>query len=164
MKIHFVWSIAAAALLVPSVASAQLSGPASGPAASATEAEVKTVALALRGDREQLMKMKPTAGQVAQIVATPEDAARLTAYVEKLFASIPRSGLAPSSPEQTEVLVSADLPGGYDRIRSKLKPGIAIYGFKYVAPGQTSGMAFDGLIKVDGQWVIIPKLWRAFAE
>ena len=95
---------------------------------------------------------------------TPDDAAKITAYVEKLFASVSEEGLIPSSPDQTDVIVNLDLPGGYNRIKGRLKPDVRIYGFKYVAPGQSIGMAYDGLIKVGDDWILIPKLWRAFSE
>jgi hypothetical protein len=60
--------------------------------------------------------------------------------------------------------VNLDLPGGYERIKGRLKPGVTVYGFKYVVPGQTTGMAYDWLIKVGNDWILIPKLWRAFAD
>lgn len=54
-----------------------------------------------------------------------------------------------------------DFPGGYKNIVDKIKPGIKIYRFKFVAPGEKSGMAFDGLVKVNQKWVIFPKPWKA---
>ncbi len=145
--------------------SAQISQPSVGAAPAAPpKDEIKAIAVALRGNKAALMKLKPTTAQVAQIVNTPEDAAKLNAYVEKLYASISQEGLTSSSPDQTDVFVSVDLPGGYERIKSRLKPGVTVYGFKYVVPGQTTGMAYDGLIKLDGGWILIPKMWRAFSE
>ncbi|MEZ4223933.1 MAG: hypothetical protein R3B13_23485 [Polyangiaceae bacterium] len=52
-------------------------------------------------------------------------------------------------------------PGGYEKVAGAMKPGITIYCFKFVEPGQDLGMAFDGLTHVNGHWVIIPKPWRA---
>ncbi|MBS0661167.1 MAG: hypothetical protein JSR82_23350 [Verrucomicrobia bacterium] len=124
--------------------------------------EVTDIATKLRGGgKDALMKYKPTAAQIEKIAATPDDAKALTAYVESMFASIPANGLA-AKDGQTEIIVSNELPGGYARTTSKFKPGVAIYAFKFVKPGETLGMAFDGLMKVDGAWVMIPKAWRAF--
>jgi hypothetical protein len=55
---------------------------------------------------------------------------------------------------------AADFPGGWKQVADKLKPGIHIYRFKFVEPGKDSGMAFDGLVHVNGNWRIVPKPWR----
>lgn len=126
--------------------------------------EITDIAVKLRGGgKDALMKFKPTAAQIEKIAATPDDAKALTAYVESMFASIPKDGLA-AKEGQTEVLVSNELPGGYTRTANKFKPGTAIYAFKFVKPGETLGMAFDGLMRVDGAWIMIPKAWRAFGQ
>jgi hypothetical protein len=52
-------------------------------------------------------------------------------------------------------------PGGYGQVAEHIKPGNRICRFKFVKPGETSGMAFDGLIYVNGNWKIMPKPWRA---
>jgi hypothetical protein len=51
-------------------------------------------------------------------------------------------------------------PGGWKDGASHLQPGLRFYAFKFVEPGQTLGMAFDGLVKVNGQWRIFPKAWK----
>ena len=56
---------------------------------------------------------------------------------------------------------AADFPGGWKEVAPKLKPGLKIYRFKFVEPGKDLGMAFDGLIYVNGNWRIFPKPWRA---
>ena len=136
------------------------------------EDEVKKLAESLRGNKEALMKLKPTARQIAEIAANDEDAKALSAYVEQLFASIPAAGIN-WKPGQTEILVYSgqigetsedSLPGGYTRYAAHFKNGVAIYGFKYVVPGETAGMAFDGLVKLGEGWVMIPKAWHAFEK
>lgn len=52
-------------------------------------------------------------------------------------------------------------PGGYKKIADKLKPDVVFYRFKFTKPGETIGMAFDGLVYVNGHWTIFPKPWRA---
>jgi hypothetical protein len=56
---------------------------------------------------------------------------------------------------------AADLPGGWKQVADKLKPGLRLYQFKFVEPGKDSGMAYDGLVHVNGNWRIAPKPWRA---
>jgi hypothetical protein len=56
---------------------------------------------------------------------------------------------------------AADFPGGYKKVADKLQPGLTLYRFKFVKPGEDLGMAFDGLVFVNGHWVLIPKPWRA---
>jgi hypothetical protein len=51
-------------------------------------------------------------------------------------------------------------PGGYQQATKHIRPGITIYRFKFVKPGSTLGMAFDGLVFINGHWVIFPKPWR----
>lgn len=138
---------------------------------SGSEDEVKKLAEGLRGNKEALMKLKPTAGQIVQIAANDEDAKALSAYVEQQFANIPATGINVKG-GQSEILVTSgvmpadlySLPGGYAQQAAHFKKGVAIFGFQYVAPGETSGMAFDGLVKLGKEWVMIPKAWRAFAK
>jgi len=56
---------------------------------------------------------------------------------------------------------AAEFPGGWKEVGAQLKPGVTIYRFKFVEPGQDLGMAFDGLAHVNGNWRIFPKPWRA---
>jgi hypothetical protein len=79
------------------------------------------------------------------------------------------------NPGQTEVLVrsagvedlktgqgsAGDCPGGYKDAAPHMKAGVTVYCFKFVEPGKTLGMAYDGLVHVNGHWVIFPKPWRA---
>jgi hypothetical protein len=55
---------------------------------------------------------------------------------------------------------AAEFPGGYKDVAAQLKPGVKIYRFKFVEPGQDLGMAYDGLVSVNGNWRIFPKPWR----
>jgi hypothetical protein len=55
---------------------------------------------------------------------------------------------------------SSEFPGGYAKVASKLKPGLVFYRFKFVEPGKKLGMAYDGLVYVNGHWAIFPKPWR----
>jgi hypothetical protein len=77
-------------------------------------------------------------------------------------------------PDQTEVLLwsatsdelkagtgnAGKFPGGYKQVAQSLQPGLTLYLFKFVRPGADLGMAFDGLVFVNGHFVIFPKPWR----
>lgn len=52
-------------------------------------------------------------------------------------------------------------PSGYREIADQIKSQGAIYRFKFVKPGETSGSSFDGLVDINGHWVIFPKPWKA---
>jgi hypothetical protein len=55
---------------------------------------------------------------------------------------------------------ASEFPGGYKEVAPQLKPGVKIYGFRFVEPGESLGMAYDGLVHVNGHWRIFPKPWR----
>ncbi|HSN27691.1 MAG TPA: hypothetical protein VLT45_15470 [Kofleriaceae bacterium] len=56
--------------------------------------------------------------------------------------------------------VEMDFPGGYQKVKEDFKPGLTVYRWKYTKPGETLGMAYDGLIYVNGHWAWFPKPWR----
>lgn len=56
--------------------------------------------------------------------------------------------------------VEMDFPGGYQKVKDDFKPGLTVYRWKYTKPGETLGMAYDGLIYVNGHWAWFPKPWR----
>ena len=133
---------------------------------------------------EELMKTSDRGAMVAKMKPTKADLEALfdtsaietmTAYVDKIYGGIGELGM---KPEQTEVLFNVattedfanatdaakKFPGGYARLAPKLKPGVTWYAWKYVKPGETLGMAFDGLAHINGRWVWIPKPFRAISE
>ncbi|MFW5738905.1 MAG: hypothetical protein ACOC1F_00920 [Myxococcota bacterium] len=56
---------------------------------------------------------------------------------------------------------SSDFPGGYKKVADKLEPGLTFYRFKFVKPDDKHGMTYDGLVFVNGHWVIVSKPYRA---
>lgn len=140
--------------------------PSPADAASASpEAEIKKLAAQLSNDTSLLAGMRPSAAEIKEIAADAESAQTLQKYVETVYGKLGGIGSL-AKPGQTEILVNQGdgLPGGYKKYASHFRPGLAIYGFEYVAPGETAGMAYDGLIKLNGRWVMIPKAWRAFDQ
>jgi hypothetical protein len=55
---------------------------------------------------------------------------------------------------------ATDFPEGWKQVAAQLKPGVKIYKFKFVEPGKATGMAYEGLAHVNGNWRIFPKPWR----
>lgn len=133
--------------------------------ASDFEAEVRTIAETLRQDLGNATRWKPTTSQINSISATKADADKLRAYVKSVYADL-LPGEPAAAEDQTEILVRGpdlgELAGGYRNKKRHFRPGIAIYGFKFVEPGKDTGMVYDGLIHVNGEWIFIPKAWRAF--
>ena len=60
--------------------------------------------------------------------------------------------------------VAGWFPGGYREVTRYLRRGFPIVRFKLVKPGNTLGLAFDGLVRVNGRWVFMPKPWRAISK
>lgn len=135
------------------------------PAAADEEAEVKAIAKAVRGNKEELLKLKPTRAQLADIAVSAEATQKLETYVKGLFAELPEGGLEADEDETKIVVFSGDdLPGGYRQHADNLNKDVKVYGFEFLSPGKDAGTSCDGLIKVRGKWILVPKLWRAFAE
>ena len=83
-----------------------------------------------------------------------------------------------AKPGQTEVKISSatvadlkanndkakDFPGGYAKVATHLVGSATLYRFRFVEPGQEQGNAYDGLVFVNGHWVLIPKPWRGLDD
>lgn len=139
--------------------------PAQPSAETQPQDEVRKLAGQLSKDTSILAGMRPSIVEIQLIAADSESAQKLQRHVETVYGKLGGIGSL-AKPGQTEILVSQGegLPGGYQTHTKHFRPGLAIYGFEYVVPGETAGMAYDGLIKVNGRWVFIPKAWRAFDQ
>lgn len=127
--------------------------------------QVKKLAKRLQADVRNATQYKPTESALNAIAANAEALEKLQAYAESVYKELDQAH-ALASPEQTEIIVFGpaleDLPGGYSNAREHFKAGVKVYGFKYVVPGETSGMSFDGAFEVEGKWYFLPKAHRAF--
>jgi hypothetical protein len=56
--------------------------------------------------------------------------------------------------------VLAEFPGGYKDVLDYIVGDVPIARFKFVEPGEDLGLAFDGLVHVNGRWVFMPKPWN----
>lgn len=117
--------------------------------------------------------LRPTAADYSAVFE-PDAAVKVAAMYDPIWDS-GKLIIAPN-PGQTEVKVSSgttdelkswtgaaatEFPGGWKQIGPKMKPGFKIYRFKFLEPGKTAGVTYDGLIYVNGNWRIFPKAWRA---
>lgn len=101
-----------------------------------------------------------------------EAAGKLESHYKKMW-SDPNAAIKPNDGQTQLLLYSAtteeiaagqgdgpNFPGGYKKAVESMKPGVRWYRFKFVKPGETIGMAFDGLTFVNGKWRFFPKPWR----
>ncbi len=141
------------------------------PSVSATSLEnsprnqVKKLAERLQANVRNATQFKPTESALNEIAANAEALEKLQAYAESVYKDLDGAP-ALARPDQTEIIVFGpaleDLPGGYSSVREHFKSEAKFYGFKYVVPGETSGMSFDGVFEVEGKWYFLPKAHRAF--
>ena len=116
--------------------------------------------------------LKPTTADF-KAVYTDDVAGQMERGFEKLWAD-PKAVIA-TKQDHTDVILSKissddlakwtpqavmEFPGGYKRVGPKLKPGLTVYRWKYVKPGEQIGTSFDGLIYVNSHWAWFPKPWR----
>ncbi len=124
--------------------------------------------------RKMTMDLRPTKEDYRAFYTDESTAARAETYFDKLWSS----GNAVVAPKegQSELKLfsatteemrdskgeSAEFPSALNTLAStdKLKPNLTIYAFKFVKPGESLGMAFEGLTYVNGNWRLFPKPWK----
>jgi len=123
------------------------------------------------GDRRAAMaRLRPTGADYRAVYREPR-ASKLEAAHKSLWDSGQTIGGKAGQTEFQVVLartddlidgtpVAREFPGGYAQVAADLRRGLPIVRFRYVEPGKTSGMAFDGLVHVNGRWILIPSPWR----
>ena len=134
--------------------------------AIANEAEALLLPLANAGPDHILMTLQPRDQDYAKVFIGGAAEQARAGYVSLWLA--PPNGLA--KPGQTEVRAVAlhaaslggetEFPGGYRKIVQYLQPEQIWVRFKFVAPGQSMGMAYDGLVWLSDHWAWFPKPWR----
>lgn len=131
--------------------------------------------LAPNADRVALTAaLRPTEAEIRAVYQAPLADALVTMY-DDMFQ--PGVQIGPKQ-DQTDLLVwhgttgsfrdgdpvLQDFPGGYGDVRHLMQGNYPIVRFKFVKPGEQLGMAFDGLIFINGRWVLMPKPWRALGN
>ncbi len=181
MRILAIATIAAALALSPPAEAGKGKGKGKGKAgakagkASGEEAEARAILepfLKPGADLPGLSKqLRPSTADLAAIFE-----ADLAGKADKIYGPAWDAGqlvLAPK-PGQTALLLASatseelkagappakEFPGGWAKVTGQLKPGLRFWRFKFVEPGKDLGMAFDGLVKVNGHFVIVPKPYR----
>jgi hypothetical protein len=125
---------------------------------------------------EKVQALRPTTADYRALFKDPFAARAETYYGRTLWDLKPTEAPRPlAKPDQTEVRIAkattdeiaawtpearSVVPGGYEKIREQFKSGLVVYTWDYVKPGEESGMAFNGLVHVNGHWVFVPKPWR----
>jgi hypothetical protein len=122
-------------------------------------------------DRQAMtLALKPTPEDVRTVYAEPLASRLIDAY-DGLFVA---GAVIQPKPGQTELLsvftttgalkrgdpVLAEFPGGYKDVLDYIVGDVPIARFKFVEPGEDLGLAFDGLVHVNGRWVFMPKPWN----
>ncbi|MDI1436407.1 MULTISPECIES: hypothetical protein [Polyangium] len=116
-------------------------------------------------------QLEPTTDDY-KAVFKDDAAGKLESHYKKMW-SDPNAAISPKEGQTQLLLYSAtteeiaagqgdgpNFPGGYKKAVEAMKPGVRWVRFKFVKPGETLGMAFDGLTRVNGKWRFFPKPWR----
>lgn len=145
------------------------------PAAAGTEADARALLMRFldpAADRVALTAaLKPEDADISEVYAEPL-AGKLKASFAQTFT--PGIQIGPK-PDQNALLVYysttarlksgdpalSNFPGGYADVLQYFRGDHPIVRFKFVEEGKELGLAFDGLIFVNGRWVLMPKPWRA---
>jgi hypothetical protein len=149
--------------------------PEAAPAAAGSKADAEQLLRAFvqpgANHRALTQAVLPTEAEVKAVYAEPLASAMWASYREQMG---PGVSFAPKA-GQTDLLVTyattrelfdrkpvlEEFPGGYKDVLQYFKVDVPIVRFKFVKPGETLGLAFDGLIYVNDRWVIMPKPWGA---
>ena len=119
--------------------------------------------------------LRPTTSDYAAVFSDPAFATRAEetyrrAWDDRAIVVRPEAGQtelrlfsATSEDLQAWNEAAREFPGGYKEVATAFNAGLTIYCFKFVKPAKRLGMAFNGLIHVNGHWRLFPKPWRIAA-
>ncbi len=121
------------------------------------------------------MELRPTKEDYRAFYADETSADRAEVFFDKLWNSedavvAPKDGqnelklfsatiedLKNDSGESSEFATSFRSLAATDNLR----PAQTVYAFKFIKPGESVGMAFEGLTHINGRWRLFPKPWRS---
>ncbi|MCB1340895.1 MAG: hypothetical protein KDK24_07505 [Pseudooceanicola sp.] len=162
-----------AALMGDQAAPAPTSQPAT-PAATGTEAEARALLQQFMepgADRVALTAaLKPSPEDIAEVYAEPL-AGKLVVSYEQTFTPGIQIGPKPgqnalwiaygtTAALKSGAPIKAKFPSAYDQVLQYFRGDHPIVRFKFVEGDANYGLSFDGLIFVNGRWVLMPKPWR----
>jgi hypothetical protein len=127
--------------------------------------------VSLEEARARAAALAPRADDFGRVFRS-DAVARARDVYEALWATGPAFGPRPGQTELTVAIALADdfhgrsararpFPGGYVRVAPLLRAGVVWVCWRFAAPGERLGLAFDGLVALDERWVWLPKPWRA---
>ena len=101
---------------------------------------------------------------------------RVLAYTERLFKK--EKFNIKLFPDYNQVLVwtatvedfetgrgdAMDFPSSFFKVVPFLKEKTVVHRFKFVKDDYPAGAGYEGLIYVNGRWVLFPKVWRVFED
>lgn len=143
-----------------------------------SEAEVRALLLEFLKPAADLRALTqallPTEAEIRTVYAEPLASAMWASYQQQMG---PGTAFGPK-PDHNDILVVytstralfeqrpvlEEFPGGYKDVLQYFKIDVPIVRFKFVKSGETLGLAFDGLIYLNGRWVIMPKPWRSLPD
>jgi len=123
----------------------------------------------------QVESMRPRAEDYARVFRSDIVDATRAAY-DDLWGSPPRmnpldSGeltlrvdAAPAGMLRDDNELSTHFPGGYRALAPYLLPDRIWFVWRYIAPGESSGMRYDGVVMIDDRYVWFPKPYRIVGE
>jgi len=128
-------------------------------------------------NKKLTMELRPTKDDYRAVFKESQTADRSEVFNDKLWSS-GNAVVAPKEGQTELILASAttedfrNYAGEYSAFPvtmisladNHLKDGVTFYAFKFVKPGETSGMAFEGLTHINGKWRLFPKPWRFLEE
>jgi hypothetical protein len=126
--------------------------------------------LVQRRDPHLVGELRPRPDDYAKAFTPDAEATAREAY-EAMWATPPRLAAVSSSAElQCHVapagmlgfdnLLSRPFPGGYQAIAPLLQPERVWVAWKVTEPGETAGIAYDGLVWIDDHWTWFPRPHR----
>lgn len=146
--------------------------------AEIVKAQVMPILAALRDDPDGAVarELEPRPADYSLVFVEAAVGAAWEAY-GPLWAEI-EAAWRPPAPEQRDILcfvapagmlaseneLSRPFPGGYRAIAHLLVPSRVWVAWKYVLPGSTSGLAYNGLVWVDDHWAWFPKPYRVLHD
>jgi hypothetical protein len=72
--------------------------------------------------------------------------------------------LTPAGALTDDNAMSHPFPGGYRSVAGLLAPARVWAAWRYLAPGATAGLAYDGLVWCDDHWAFFPKPYRVLTS
>ena len=121
--------------------------------------------------RRQLESMRPRADDFERVFR-PDIAGAVRTAFEELWREPPamerldsgemtlRVDAAPAGMLGDDNELSKHFPGGYRALAPYLVPNRIWFVWRYIRPGDKSGMRYDGVVMLDDRWVWFPKAYR----